>query len=93
MLTIPAKELKRRGVAAIEDLIEEGPVEIIKNNRPACVVLSVGQYRELTEKRRPQRGKRRPTVSELFALPSRGTKKRAEIDAELRAERESWGER
>lgn len=93
MLTIPAKELKRRGVAAIEDLIEEGPVEIIKNNRPACVVLSVDQYRELTERKRPRRGKRHPKVPELFALPPRGTKKRAEIDAELRAERESWGER
>lgn len=93
MLTIPAKELKRRGVAAIEDLIEEGPVEILKNNRPSCVVLSVEQYRELTERRRPRRSKHRPKVSELFALPARGTKNRSEIDAELRAERESWGER
>lgn len=90
MKTMPAKELKRRGVAAIEDIIDEGPVEVIKNNRPTCVILSISQYMELTEKRQAAASKRMK-VSELFALPAQGKRKRKDIDAELRQEREGWG--
>ena len=90
MKTMPAKELKRRGVAAIEHIIDEGPVEIIKNNRPTCIILSISHYKELTEKR-PVAADRRMKISELFALPAQGKRKRKAIDAELRQEREGWG--
>ena len=40
MRTLSAREIKRRGVAAIEELLGQGPVHILKNNHPACVVLS-----------------------------------------------------
>ena len=49
MNTIPAQEIKRRGIAAVDDLIETGDVHIIKNNQPRYVVLSEVRYRELIE--------------------------------------------
>ena len=49
MNTIPAQEIKRRGIAAVDDLIETGDVHIIKNNQPQYVVVSPARYRELIE--------------------------------------------
>lgn len=47
MNTMPAQELKRRGIAAVDDLIAEGDVHVIRNNRPQYVVMSEERYREL----------------------------------------------
>ena len=47
MNTIPAQEIKRRGIAAVDDLIAKGDVHVIRNNRPEYVVLSEERYREL----------------------------------------------
>ena len=49
MNTLPAQEIKRRGIAAVDDLIETGDVHIIRNNQPQYVVLSEARYRELIE--------------------------------------------
>ncbi len=49
MNTIPAQEIKRRGIAAVDDLIAKGPVHIIRNNQPQYVVLSENRYQELLE--------------------------------------------
>ena len=47
MNTIPAQEIKRRGISAVDDALRQGPVHIIKNNRPQYVVLSVERFEEL----------------------------------------------
>jgi PHD/YefM family antitoxin component YafN of YafNO toxin-antitoxin module len=47
MNSIPAQELKRRGIAAVDDLIAKGDVHVIKNNQPQYVVLSEERYQEL----------------------------------------------
>lgn len=47
MNTIPAQELKRRGIAAVDDLIVSGDVHVIRNNRPEYVILSEARYAEL----------------------------------------------
>lgn len=47
MNSIPAQELKRRGIAAVDDLIAQGDVHVIRNNRPQYVVLSEERYQEL----------------------------------------------
>ena len=47
MNTIPAQELKRRGIAAVDGLIESGDVHVIRNNRPEYVILSEERYKEL----------------------------------------------
>ena len=49
MKTIAAREIKRRGIQAVEDALKEGPVHIIKNDRPTFVVLDEEHYRELVE--------------------------------------------
>ena len=38
MNTLTAAELKRRGMAAIEDSLRHGPVHLVKYNRPSAVV-------------------------------------------------------
>ena len=47
MNTIPAQEIKRRGIAAVDGLIAKGDVHVIRNNRPEYVVLSEARYQEL----------------------------------------------
>jgi len=47
MNTIPAQEIKRRGIAAVDELIAMGDVHVIRNNRPEYVVLSEERYQEL----------------------------------------------
>jgi len=47
MNTIPAQEIKRRGIAAVDELLGTGDVHVIRNNRPEYVVLSEARYREL----------------------------------------------
>ena len=51
MNTIPAQEIKRRGIAAVDELIAKGDVHVIRNNQPQYVVLSEARYRELIEVR------------------------------------------
>jgi PHD/YefM family antitoxin component YafN of YafNO toxin-antitoxin module len=49
MNTIPAQELKRRGIGAIDALLAKGDVHVIRNNQPRYVVLSETRYQELIE--------------------------------------------
>ena len=49
MNTIPAQEIKRRGIAAVDDVIAKGDLHIIRNNQPQYVVLSEDRYQELLE--------------------------------------------
>lgn len=49
MNTIPAQEIKRRGITAVDDLIAKGDVHVIRNNQPQYVVLSEERYRDLLE--------------------------------------------
>jgi PHD/YefM family antitoxin component YafN of YafNO toxin-antitoxin module len=47
MNAIPAQEIKRRGISAVDDLMDKGDVHIIRNNQPQYVVLSEERYQEL----------------------------------------------
>jgi PHD/YefM family antitoxin component YafN of YafNO toxin-antitoxin module len=47
MNAIPAQEIKRRGIAAVDELIGRGDLHVIRNNRPEYVVLSEERYQEL----------------------------------------------
>ena len=49
MNIVPAQEIKRRGIAAVDEALAQGPVHIIKNNRPQYVVLTEERYNELLE--------------------------------------------
>ena len=39
MNVIAAQEIKRRGITAVDRLLDRGPVRIVKNNRPRYVVM------------------------------------------------------
>lgn len=49
MNTIPAQEIKRRGFAAVDALIDKGDIHVIRNNQPQYVVLSEARYQALLE--------------------------------------------
>ena len=51
MPTIPAREIKRRGISAVDDDLEQGPVQVIQHDEPRYVVMSTEQYRELQAER------------------------------------------
>lgn len=48
--TIPASEIKRRGIRAVDEQLAEYPaVHVIANNRPKYVILTEERYGELLE--------------------------------------------
>ena len=47
MNTIPAQEIKRRGIGAVDAMIAMGDVHVIRNNKPEYVVLTEARYQEL----------------------------------------------
>jgi PHD/YefM family antitoxin component YafN of YafNO toxin-antitoxin module len=49
MITLPAQDVKRRGIGAVDELLEREPVHIIKNNRPMYVVLREEDYQTMIE--------------------------------------------
>lgn len=44
MNIIAAQEIKRRGMAAVDTLLADGPVQVMKSNRPRYVVMSEQDY-------------------------------------------------
>ena len=49
MNTIPAQEIKQRGITAVDKLLERGPVHVISRNRPKYVIMDESRYEELLE--------------------------------------------
>jgi len=45
--TVPAQEIKRRGLAAVDGLLDDGDVHVIRNNRLQYVVLTEERYQHL----------------------------------------------
>jgi PHD/YefM family antitoxin component YafN of YafNO toxin-antitoxin module len=41
---IAAQEIKRRGMTAVDRLLDSGPVRVVKNNRPRYVVMSEVEF-------------------------------------------------
>lgn len=86
--TLTIAELKRRGMAAIEDGLEHGPLHILKRNRRAAVVLSEADYRRLLA----AGGKVTPGMTAmqwLLAQPARNGTAKRRLDRRLCEER-SW---
>ena len=47
--TVPAREIKRRGIGAVDELLKHGAVHVIKEDRPRYVVLTEALYEELVD--------------------------------------------
>jgi hypothetical protein len=87
MNVLTVAELKRRGMAAIEDGLLRGPVHIVKRNRPAAVVLSEEEYQRLLGG--PAGASNGLTAMQwLLSQTSTGKRTKAKIDADLKAGRE-----
>jgi PHD/YefM family antitoxin component YafN of YafNO toxin-antitoxin module len=89
--TVTTSEIKRRGMAAIEEGLARGPLHILKRNRPAAVVLSEEEYRQLVQGRVTSPAGL-TAVQWLLNQPASGTRSKAEIDADVQAERDAWGD-
>ncbi|MBL7077696.1 MAG: type II toxin-antitoxin system Phd/YefM family antitoxin [Kiritimatiellae bacterium] len=49
MVTLPAQDVKRRGIGVVDELLAQEPVHIVKNNRPMYVVLREEDYQAMME--------------------------------------------
>jgi PHD/YefM family antitoxin component YafN of YafNO toxin-antitoxin module len=90
MNAIAANDLKRHGISAVEHLLANGPVHIIKRNQPVCVVLAEDEYEKLTRAAQANTAILSHSVMEWFALPEYGVSTKEEIDQRLNVERDSW---
>jgi hypothetical protein len=88
MNLLTVAEIKRRGMAAIEEGLRKGPVHLVKRNRPAAVVLSEHDYLALCEPKHPA-PKGMTALQWLASLPSKGRLTKAQIDGRLREDR-AW---
>ncbi len=87
---LTSAELKRRGIAAIEDALQRGPVQLLKRNHTAAVVLSEQHYRQLQQQAARPQQPAQSALEWLLSLPSADhPRSKAEMDAELQAER-AW---
>jgi PHD/YefM family antitoxin component YafN of YafNO toxin-antitoxin module len=46
-VTIPAQEIKRRGMSVLNEKLASGPVWVISNNKPKYVVLFADDFRRM----------------------------------------------
>ena len=44
MNMVAVQEIKRRGMTAVDALLEQGPVKIVKNNKPRYVVMREAEF-------------------------------------------------
>jgi prevent-host-death family protein len=84
--TLTVAEIKRRGMAAIEEHLRRGPVHIVKRNKPSAVILSEEEYQRLTSGRQAVSGY--GPVQWLLDHGGRGKRDKDQIDAELERERD-----
>lgn len=90
MNTLPAQIVKQKGVKAIELALKDGPVHIIKNNSPSCVVLTEAQYAQLTTASQSQKTQKGNLLQWLLHKKCSGSKSREELDDTLSSERNKW---
>lgn len=83
---VSAMEIKRRGMAAIEEALKHGPVVIVKRNKPAAVVLSEDEYRRLIGQQ-PVGARGLSAMQWLLAQPAAGSRSKQQIDRRLATER------
>lgn len=83
MNSIPAQEIKRRGISAVDEALRDGPVHIIKNNQPSYVVLTESAFAELLQVH--QEAARESLRASLEDLKAGRTNRYDNADALMRA--------
>jgi len=66
--TIPAQETTKRGISAVDDVLERGPVHVFVRNRPQYVIMDEHAYTELVEAREEaERYRLRTSMEDIWA--------------------------
>lgn len=86
--SLTISEIKRRGMAAINDRLRLGPAHIMKRNKQAAVILSEAQYQQLLGRDATQMPGM-TAMQWLIAQSPVGQRSKAAIDADLQSER-AW---
>ena len=84
--TITAKEIKRRGISAVDEALRQGPVHVIQRNRPRYVILSEEDYQRLALG--PQA--RAAPWSRVMGEDAGTGRSKSDIDRQLHEERGNW---
>ena len=84
--TIPAQEIKRRGISAVDEALRSGPVHVVSRNRPRYVILSEEQYQELIGSATAASR----LWDRLLTDPAQGTREADDILGQIREERDNW---
>lgn len=86
---LTSAELKRRGLAAIEQALLRGPVRLLKRNQATAVVITEQHFRQLQAQAAQGAEPGTPALQWLINLPpaSQPLSKTA-LDAELASERD-----
>ena len=86
--TLTAADLKRRGMAAIEDGLSRGPLHLVKRNKPAAVVLTEAEYQRLSSAEPAMQQTGLTAVQWLLASTPTATRSKRQIDADIKAGRD-----
>ena len=88
------EQIKRRGIAAVEEALRHGPVHLVKRNRPAAVAVSEAEFTRLTALDKPATEATKMTSMEWF-LSDRpaGTLDAEGLARRINEERDSWNAR
>jgi PHD/YefM family antitoxin component YafN of YafNO toxin-antitoxin module len=84
--TITANEIKRRGISAVDEALQRGPVHVIQRNRPRYVILSEDEYQRLSRSAQA----RADLWRSVLDSPESGGRSKRDIDQQLAEERGSW---
>lgn len=49
MSTVPVQEIKRRGIAILDEALTRGPVHLLRSNRAQYVVMTEDAYQDLMQ--------------------------------------------
>lgn len=81
MRTIAAGEIKRRGISAVDEGLEEGPVHVIKGDQLRYVVIREEHYRAFLEaQEEAQIARVRAALADIVAGRTRRSTAQALID-------------
>ncbi len=84
--TIPAQQIKQRGITAVDDLLGHGPVHVMMRNEPRYVVMDEKQYQDLLDRIREMKHEAFvASVRESMAQVEAGNVQRFESVAALMA--------
>jgi len=85
--TVTVGDIKRHGMTAIEHGLRQGPVHLLKHNKPAAVIVSETDWQRLNA-RQNTAVPGLTAMQWLLAQPHTGSREKTDIDARMAQERD-----